>query len=168
MQIDPYEEQRNSDDEAEHDGTITCFVCGIERPSKEEFEDHFYGTATTDGCCWSLIEHRRRALLANALQAEVQNQTQQLMRFILMESLNNVDGNLARPLDCFDVLQIVVDKYQASKPIRGSSASSGGRDASALAETLEVQLDEPPVHINAFVVDSFRSRVVDRYAKVPR
>jgi len=35
-------------------------------------------------------------------------------------------------------------------------------------ETLEILFNEPPLHIKPSVINAVRSRLVDRYAEVPR
>jgi len=166
MQIQPFhqletENNKDDDESKQSNDLLACCSCGIERSSRESLEEHFFGNATTNGCCWQLVEQKQRAWVAEILQAETVNQTQQLVRTILSESLERPATN--RLLDCFDVLKMVTEKYEPNKVLRNQPVCSNVVDV-----TLEILFNEPPLHINLSVINAVCSRLVDRYAEVPR
>jgi hypothetical protein len=158
LQLQPFEPNET---EGECSDMWTCSSCGIQRTTKESLENHFYGTLSTMGCCWRVVEQKERDSIARILEQEARSQTQQLLRTILMDVLMQNDNSTK--LGAFDILKMVTDKLRVSKRLR--SAPPLHDEA---RETLEVSLNEPPLHINQFVLDSLRSRLVDRYAEVPR
>lgn len=156
---------------------VPCAVCGVECASEDRRRDHFFGTARMSGCCWLVVERQQRQLLAAALMGEVETVVPQLLRLALQADAladdSGVGAETARPLlDGFDVLRIFEHRLAASRAVVVSpTAAAAGTDHGrppVLCETLEVQLAEPPLAINAAVLDAVRVRLVDRYARVPR
>ena len=157
------------DDSSQVDDTLTkCFVCDVQFSSVEKLQQHFFGTPRMQGCCWILIDRRRRKLIASVLESEVRNQMQQLLRMILADSLigsGDATSNSDTPLlDCFDVLRILENRLDASRVVVSSSMSKG----EPVSETMEVHIDKPPIPINTTLLEAVRFRLADRYAKVPR
>jgi hypothetical protein len=162
-----------------NDTTIKCSVCDVPFSSVEKWQDHFFGTATIQGCCWVPIAHQRRNLLAQVLDSEVRTQLQQLLRVVLMDSLvgtgcDDTQGTTrANPpplLDCFDVLRILENRLAASRSVVSTTHLTANNCCCkpAVSETTEVQMDEPPLPINAAMLEAVRVRLADRYARVPR
>ena len=191
LQLQPVAEQQQQQQDQQplqeqEQQVFTCSACGIQRSTEESLEDHYYGNQSTKGCCWRVVEQTQRDSIANILETEASNQTHQVLRTVFLEALHPPDEDLSSThiFSCFDILKLVTDKFNASQRLPSRSAPHHENDddddddndshvdditgMSALAETLQVRLTEPPLHINQFVIDSLRSRLVDRYADVPR
>ena len=124
-------------------------------------ENHFYGTLSTMGCCWRVVEQKERDSISRILEQEARYQSPQLVRTILGDVLMQDEDSTK--LGAFDILKMVTDKLHVSKRLRSVPPPHDETQ-----ETLEVNVTEPPLHINQCVIDSWRSRLVDRYAEVPR
>jgi hypothetical protein len=147
-----------------------CPICKIEVSNREKLEHHFLGTDTTPGCCWIEVDRRRRSLVFSMLKSELQNQVDQIMHLVLLHDsprkmeLAKEEGRPQQ--DCFDVLRIL--ETTLTKSSSTVVQNSTHEKPMQHLETLRYQPDKPPLVLNWAILDAFRSRIVDRYAKIPR
>jgi hypothetical protein len=165
-----------------------CPVCCVDFDSRGKLDEHFYGTnghpqqqqpgqeepkeqehcsepspwpklRGRRGCCWTLIERRRIALLDHVLQTEVQVQSRLLARFLMNSTIRERDNghNATKPSRMSQVTQDYpgnidvdgsVDMGEATNRKRHQSQSARSQEASASMFRMDRQ------HVHAVLSNS--------------
>jgi hypothetical protein len=148
-----------------------CPSCGINFDQTERLVQHYYGSENQRGCCWAQIRLAQRQLLDRLLQSEVQTQTQTLMRLLLTNlqqpqtaSKSNTKTTPEQVFDWQDVLRVLEQSLATSKAQTPCTVNADN----VLQQTLQVEIDKPPLLMNKRVMDAIAARLNDRYAKVPK
>jgi hypothetical protein len=231
-----------------------CSVCQVNFDSREQLDEHFYGTngqleqqqgeeeprekeqqaepstwpklLGRRGCCWTLIERRRVALLDQVLQTEVEVQTKLLARFLMNSTIrerghgqnttelsrmaqiakgdagnsdvdndNNMTEATKTPLsrnkqpaqrarsqeaarasmphmDHQHVLAVFSDSLSKAKQ-EGSTArqhrdSNISKIEKLLMETVLVEPKMPPLLLNPTILQTVKSRCIQRYGRIAK
>jgi hypothetical protein len=143
-----------------------CSSCRTAFLSESQLQDHFWGNPSIEGCCWKYIEHQRQQKVADTLTSEVRALLQQLLCLVMrdLSPIESGDSRASTLLDGFDVWRLLQNQLALSRTVTDGSDDSREN----VYETLEVERFQPPLPINAAVLESVLLRLVDRYGHVPR
>jgi hypothetical protein len=139
-----------------NDPDMRCSVCQNRYSSEEQLNQHFYGTSSTEGCCWMGIAYARRRFIRTALSKEVDVQRRLLLQTIL-EKLPPSTSN-----DAFGLLDTLDEVFHNSQRMALFS------NQPVVLETLQVAANLPPLILNHDVLESARHRIVERYSTIRR
>ena len=137
-----------------------CDVCGVDFPSAELLETHFWGSPNRVGCGWQLVHRKRREWIKEALRKEVSAQARSLTKTVLSTKRPRPEGELYSWSDVLDVLQEEV--YDASRVVHASG------DRPEYLECVQVDRDGSLLVLNPPVVDSVKRRTIHRYVYAPK
>jgi hypothetical protein len=152
--------------QADCDTVMECSSCRTVFLSEYKLHDHFWGTPSLVGCCWKYIERQRQRRIADILDSDVCAVFHQLISLVMrdLSPIESGDTRATTLLDCFDVWRLLQKQLAISRTI----AIDGAESSEDVYETVEVERFQPPLPINAAVLESVLLRLVDRYGRVPR
>mmetsp|Transcript_19392 Transcript_19392/g.28722 ORF Transcript_19392/g.28722 Transcript_19392/m.28722 type:complete len:398 (-) Transcript_19392:2157-3350(-) len=145
-----------------------CPSCKMVFLSPEECARHYYGIPSNSGsskldnvvmrgCCLELLEEQRRYFIGKSLEREVTATIKQIGQLIWTSADTKMrEGQYLSWCDVVNNLHTIVAQ---SEPLEE------GKCNITKIQPNETQL---PIALNASVMDVVRSRLVDRYANIPR
>mmetsp|Transcript_7490 Transcript_7490/g.11409 ORF Transcript_7490/g.11409 Transcript_7490/m.11409 type:complete len:278 (-) Transcript_7490:2186-3019(-) len=147
---------------------IKCPCCKMRFSSPENCKRHYYGipsgadmkkvdSIVARGCCLEHLEENRCRLIGRALEEEVKGISQQIGELICSRAKKNIEEgqqlSWREVLNCLN--QVVAQSQQLME---------GKCDVA----TIRPDKSQLPIALNKSVMDVVYSRLVDRYANIPR
>jgi hypothetical protein len=132
-----------------------CRSCNISFDTNEQACRHYYGTSNVRGCCWNLVEKRNLELLDEALEAEVKATIRQVFKILATATFQDGIKRPKKKLNWHNVLSILTDSV-----IQNTNGAS--------IHTIQPNSEDPPLPLNAAVMDAVNRRLLKRYSAVPK
>lgn len=153
---------------APRQNNIKCPCCKMRFSSPEKCQRHYYGIPSSadmkkddsiiaQGCCLEHLEENRCRLIGRALQQEVKGISQQIGELICSRAKKIIEEG--QQLSWREVLNCLNQVVAQSQPIMEGKCD---------VTTIQPDKSQLPIALNKSVMDAVYSRLVDRYANIPR
>lgn len=139
----------------------TCPRCGADFDDLVAFNDHFYGSSSTRGCCWEYIWNIECKGIQSALEDECSAQLKQITRWVFSRL------SMTATNDKFN-WESIIDVVQKTLASQQRVSEDQAPPPPVQEHTLEIEKGARPILLNDFILKRVRDRLVLRYADVPK
>ncbi len=148
------------------DSWYICQSCHqrLRYDSNEQVMNHLFGTQTSKGCCWEMIQEKRRMLAESVLQREAMSIIDNILQVVLKSKQSfNTDKDASTRNENVDPLNWKCVCITMLESLRNAVVFADNEEKMSPLQTIQLDPDLPPFPMNGAIMEIALSRLIDRY-----